>query len=128
MPHLTIEYSGTLESEIDIAGLCDSLRLAMTETELFPLAGIRVRALRCDHWSIADGDPAHGFIDMSLRVRAGRPLEKRKAATAHVFAAAERFLAPALEKRSLSLSLEMRNIDPELSPKTGSIRKHLKGA
>ena len=128
MPHLTIEYSGNLEAEIDIADLCETLRRALAETELFALAGIRVRAYRCDHWSIADGDSFHGFIDMSLRIRSGRPLENRKAATAHLFAAAKGFLAPSLKRRSLSLSLEMRNIDPELSPKTGSIRQHLKGA
>ena len=91
MPHLTIEYSGNLEAEIDIAGLCETLRRALAETELFALAGIRVRAYRCDHWSIADGDSFHGFIDMSLRIRSGRPLENRKAATAHLFAAAEGF-------------------------------------
>lgn len=29
--------------------------------------------------------------------------------------------------RSLALSMEMRDIDPELSPKTGTLRDHLKG-
>ena len=127
MPHLIIEYSGSLDQKIDISALCEALRRAMIETGIFPLAGIRVRAIRCDHWSVADGDPVHGFIDMSLRLRGGRTLENRESAADHVFAAAERFLKPAMETRSLALSLELRDIDPKLSRKIGTIRNHLKG-
>jgi 5-carboxymethyl-2-hydroxymuconate isomerase len=35
-------------------------------------------------------------------------------------------VAPAMETRSIALSMEMRDIDPELSPKVGTIRKYLK--
>jgi 5-carboxymethyl-2-hydroxymuconate isomerase len=31
-----------------------------------------------------------------------------------------------MARRSLALSLEMRDIDPALSPKAGSIREHMK--
>ena len=127
MPHLTVEYSSNLDGEIDFARFCELLRRAMVETGAFPLAGIRVRALRCEHWAIADGAPTHAFIDLSIRLRAGRTHAVRDAAVAHVFQAAESFLREILEVRSLALSIEMRNIDPDLSRKTGSIRKHLKG-
>ena len=33
--------------------------------------------------------------------------------------------APALAQHPIALSLEVRDIDPELSPKTGTIRDHL---
>ena len=90
------------------------------------MPGIRVRAFRATHYAIADGDPKHGFIDISIRLREGRPKEKKEEATAHLFAAAKAFLAEALEKQSIALSLEMRDIDADLSPKTGTIREHLK--
>ena len=125
MPHLTIDYAPILEAEVDIPALCDALRVAMIETGVFPMAGVRVRAFAANHVAIADGDPQHSYIDISIRLRAGRTLEARKAATAHVFAAAEAFLAPVMARRSLALSFEMRDIDPELSPKTGSIRNFL---
>ena len=127
MPHLTVEYSGNLEREVDMSAFCNALRLAIIETELFPVAGIRVRALRCDHWSIADGTLAHAFIDMGLRLRGGRTPKQRKAAAARVFAEAKAFLTPVLESRSLALSLELRDIDPESSRRTSTIRQHLKG-
>jgi 5-carboxymethyl-2-hydroxymuconate isomerase len=126
MPHISIDYSANLEDVVDMPAFCAALRDASVETGVFPLAGIRVRATRVDHAVIADGDPAHGFIDMSLRLRGGRDLDTRKAATAHVFEAAKAFLAPVIETRSIALSFEMRDIDPELSPKLSTIRDHMK--
>ena len=126
MPHITIDYSGNLEEAVDIAALCELLRKTGIETGVFPMAGIRVRALRADHVAIADGDPHHGYIDISVRLRGGRSFEARKMATERLFAAAREFLAPALASRPMALSMEMRDIDPELSPKLNTIRDHLK--
>ncbi|MFE3836197.1 5-carboxymethyl-2-hydroxymuconate Delta-isomerase [Pseudogemmobacter sonorensis] len=127
MPHIQIDYSRNLEARLDIAGLCLALRDAAVATGILPLAGIRVRAIACDHVVIADGDPGHAFLDISLRLRGGRSLEARKAATAAIFAAAEAFCASVLEGSSFMLSFEMRDIDPALSPKTSSIRRYLPG-
>ena len=126
MAHFTLEYSSNMESVTNIAELCDVIRRAAIQTGIFALAGIRVRALRAEHVSIADGDPHHGFIDISVRLRAGRDLEARKAATAAIFNSAEEFLAPVLKTHPIALSLEMRDIDPELSPKLNTIRNHIK--
>ncbi|MDK3020291.1 5-carboxymethyl-2-hydroxymuconate isomerase [Pseudodonghicola flavimaris] len=126
MAHLMVDYSPNVEDWVDMARFCDVLRIAAIETEALPMPGIRVRAMRADHVSIADGSDAHGYIDISVRLRGGRDLDTRKAATAHIFAAAETFLKPVMATRSLALSLEMRDIDPDLAPKTGTIRDHLK--
>lgn len=126
MPHITIDYSPNIEPEVDVAALCDCVRLAAIETGILPMAGIRVRAIAATYYSIADGDPAHGYVDIALRLRGGRAPEAKKSATAHVFAAAQAFLAPYMAQNALALSFEMRDIDPELSPKTGTIRDHLK--
>lgn len=90
------------------------------------MPGIRVRAFAANHVSIADGNPEHGYIDISVRLREGRDLETRKAAVHALFDAAEAFLKPALEAHPIALSVEMRDIDAALSPKTGTIRDHLK--
>lgn len=125
MPHIQIDYSPNLEARLDIAALCRALRDAAVETGVLPLAGIRVRATACTHVVIADGNPDHAFLDISLRLRAGRSAEEKIRATAHIFAAAETFCAGALATSSLMLSFEMRDIDPDLSPKISSIRRYL---
>ena len=126
MPHLIVDYSANLEAEIDMSAFCDHLRKAAVEIDAFPSAGVRVRAVPAAHYSIADGNPQHGYIDISIRLRAGRPMDVKKAATQAIFDAAEAFLAPVMARRPLALSLEMRDIDPDLSPKTGTIRDYLK--
>ena len=127
MPHLIIDYSANLEDAVDLAGLCNVLRETACGIEVFPAAGVRVRAIPALHYSIADGDPAHGYIDISVRLRAGRDMADKKAATQVLFDTARDFIAPAMATRSIALSFEMRDIDPDLSPKTGTTRDHLKG-
>ena len=91
------------------------------------MPGIRVRANPCRHYSIADGAEDRGFIDISVRLRAGRPLEVRKQATNQLFDAVKHHLSDVFDRFPLALSMEMRDIDPELSPKCGSIRDFLPG-
>ncbi len=126
MPHIMLDYSANMEERTDIAALCDHLRRAAIETGVFPMPGIRVRAFAATHTSIADGDPKHGYIDISIRLREGRDQKTRETAVQAIFEAAKDFLQPALQEYSIALSAEMRNIDASLSPKTGTIRDHLK--
>ncbi len=125
MPHFQIDYSANLEEHLDLNALCIVIRDAAAKTGVFPLAGIRVRATACTHAIIADGNPAHMFLDLSVRLRAGRTLEAKKAATADIFAAMESFCLPLMGRSPLAISMEMRDIDPELSPKSGSIRNFM---
>lgn len=125
MPHFILEYSSNLEPDVDIGALCEEIRRTAAAIDAFPMPGIRVRAFRADHYAIADGNPKHGFIDISIRLREGRPPAVKEAASAEIFEAARAFLAPVMTRRSIALSLEMRDIDASLSPKTGTIRDHL---
>lgn len=125
MPHLMIDYSVNVEPDVDIGALCDTLRDVAASIDAFPLAGVKVRAVRVDHYSIADGNPEHGFIDISVRIREGRDMETKQNAAQKIFDAANEFVADVMRRRSLALSLELRDIDAALSPKSGSIRKDL---
>ena len=127
MPHIQIDYSPNLEDRLDVAGLCVALRDAAVATGVLPLAGVRVRAIKVDHAVIADGNPDHAFLDIVVRLRGGRPADAKANATAAIFAAAEGYCAEVMATSSFMLSMEMRDIDPELSPKASSIRKYLPG-
>lgn len=125
MPHLMIDYSANVEPDVDIGGLCNTLRDVAASIDAFPLAGVKVRAVRVDHYAIADGNPEHGFIDISVRIREGRDIQTKQNAAQKIFDAANEFVADVMQNRSLALSLELRDIDAALSPKSGSIRKYL---
>ena len=125
MPHFQIEYSANIEDLVDISALCDVIRAAAAKVQTFPLAGIRVRAVRVEHFAIADGNPKHGFIDLSIRLREGRPDDVKLDAITAIFAALKEFTAEAMETRSIALSTEMRDIDNVFSAKFGNIRDHI---
>lgn len=125
MPHFHIEYSANLEKVVDMGLLCEVIRSEAAQIDAFPTAGVRVRATRVDYYAIADGSPKHGFIDLSVRIREGRPDDVKKNAIARIFAALQTHLAPAMKSHSVALSAELRDIDAELSPKFGNIRDHL---
>ena len=126
MPHFQIEYSASLEAVVDIGQLCEAIRARAATIETFPMAGIRVRATRADHVAMADGNPKHGFIDLSVRLREGRSDAVKRDAIDQIFATLKDFMTPAMASHSISLSAEMRDINADLSPKFGTIRDHLK--
>lgn len=127
MPHFHIEYSANLEEVVDMGLLCEAIRAEAAAIDTFPMPGIRVRATRVDHYAIADGDPRHGFIDLSVRLREGRPDNVKQDAITRVFATLRAFVAPAMATNSIAISAELRDIDAALSPKFGNIREHLRG-
>ena len=125
MAHFHIDYSANLEEVVDIAALCEAIRACAANIETFPTAGIRVRAVRVDHYAIADGNLKHGFIDLSVRLREGRTKQVKEEAIAKIFATLKNFTAGAMEQNSIAISAEMRDIDADLSPKFGNIRDHM---
>jgi 5-carboxymethyl-2-hydroxymuconate isomerase len=125
MPHFTIEYSANLEPRVDIAAVVELVRKAAVETGIFPLGGIRVRAIRCEHYAIADGSPDMGFLAMLLRLGEGRDLPTRKKAGEHIFKALSNFLEPAFAGSKLALSFDMQINDKDMSWKRNNIHQHL---
>jgi 5-carboxymethyl-2-hydroxymuconate isomerase len=121
MPHFTIEYSANLASRVDIGAACEVVRQAAAETGMFPLGGIRVRAIACQHFAIADGRPSFSFLDMVLRLGEGRDLPARKQAGEHIFKALSQFLDPVFADDKFALSFDMQINDKETSWKRNSI-------
>jgi 5-carboxymethyl-2-hydroxymuconate isomerase len=126
MPHFTIEYSANLDDRVDMGKVIEIVRKAAVETGIFPLGGIRVRAIPCEHFAIADGSPQHGFLDMVLRLGEGRDLATRKKAGEHIFKALSSHLDPVFAASKFALSFDMQINDKETSWKRNNIHEALK--
>ena len=126
MPHFTLEYSANLDARLDMAKVVETVRKAAVETGIFPLGGIRVRAVRCEHYAIADGNPHLGFIAMVLRLGEGRDLATRKKAGEHVFRALSDHLDPVFAACKFALSFDIQINDKEMSWKRNNIHEALK--
>ena len=126
MPHFTIEYSANLDGHVDMAEVVEVVRKAAIEAVIFPLGGIRVRAIRCEHYAIADGNPKLAFLDMVLRLGEGRDLATRKAAGEHIFKALSAYLDPVFKETKFALSFDMQINDKDTSWKRNNIHEALK--
>ena len=126
MPHFTLEYSANLDARVDMGKVVEVVRKAAEETGVFPLGGIRVRAIRCEHYAIADGRTNYGFLAMVLRLGEGRDLATRKQAGEHVFQALSGYLDPVFATRKFALSFDMQINDKETSWKRNNIHEALK--
>ena len=125
MPHFTIEYSANLDRHVDMSAVVEVVRKAAVETGIFPLGGIRVRAIRCEHYAIADGKPHSGFLDMVLRLGEGRDLATRKRAGEHIFRTLSAHLDPVFAESKFALSFDMQINDKETSWKRNNIHEQL---
>lgn len=128
MAHLIVEMSDTVARSIDADGLCNALHRGMVETGIFPLAGIRVRAYRAEAFAMADKDPENGFVALTLSVGHGRTKADLAAAGETIFAAAKQNLHDWLAGQYFGLTLEIREIDPDLTWKANTIRPRLLAA
>ncbi len=108
MPHLVFEYTENLGPSADVPGLlAKAAEVLRTRDGVFPIGGIRVRAIRISDWVIADGlTPSDAFVHAHLKIGAGRSEAEKKEACDALFAVMTAHFAEEFERRGLALSLE----------------------
>ena len=126
MPHLAIQHSDNIGTE-RMRFLCYALHDALINTRLFPLGGIRVRAILCPAFSIADRHPQNAFVDMVYRIGVGRSEADKKHIGELLMKTAEAHFADELAAPHFALSLEIVEIDSVFSWKANSMHARLKG-
>ena len=80
-------------------------------SEIFPMAGIRSRAIKCDHFRVADGAPDKGFINVSMKVGRGRDVATRQEVGESLWRAMLAHLEPLMASQPVTCSFEMRELD-----------------
>lgn len=115
MAHFIYEYSANLPAELlDMAGLMEKMHDAAAENGVFPLNGLRSRAIRCEEFRVGDGNPDNGFVNLSMKVGHGRDVETRLAIGRQLFDILVDHLQPLLERRELAVSFEMRELESQV--------------
>ncbi len=94
MPHVVIEYSANLESEVEPMALVRAVHAAVLAQPIFEPAGVRTRASRREKFLVADGDPENAFIAVTARIGPGRTPAARKAASEGIMAALYALVEP----------------------------------
>lgn len=108
MAHAVVEYTANLADDFDLDGLLALIARHMREESggVFPVGGIRVRAIRLDHYVIADGlGPNDAFLNIDVKMGVGRSAEFRQTYFDALFEAIRNFLEPVFDQRPFALSL-----------------------
>lgn len=126
MAHVLIEYSANLQQRLDVQRFVAAIHQAALKTGIFPIGGMRTRAYPTQAYCIADGHPDNAFVHLSVRVGHGRDLATRRKACEQIFAAACGELEELWRTIPLGISVEMAELDPELSLKKNNLHEYVK--
>lgn len=128
MPHVTMEYSANLQTQVDFDGLCHAIHTTGIATGLFELGAVRVRAIKCDHYAVADLLPQNSFIDTSIRIGLGRSQADKERLGEAINTTMNEFLAEQMSQPYFALSIEVREINTPLSWKTNAMHPRIRDA
>ncbi len=125
MPHLIIEYSANLLSDINLDDMLAGLHETVLTTGVFPLGGIRLRAYPSQNYQIADGHKDNTFIHVHMRIGYGRDEETLINVSKSIFEFLSDYLEPIFQKRPIGLSVELNEIVPETSFKKNNLHDYV---
>lgn len=147
MAHFIVEYSSNLVKQVslsknsgegngaevdeakdvlDLDTLFSTLIDEAVASGVFPLAGIRCRAHRCEHYKIADGTPSFGFVHLNVRIGAGRTEQEKDQVSTLFFKVLSDHLSSLYSKQGLALSFELTEL-PHHKFNQNNLRKYLAG-
>jgi 5-carboxymethyl-2-hydroxymuconate isomerase len=113
MPHVVILYTGNLEAQANIPGLCRSLADTMIAQRdeagapVFPRGGTRVFALPSVHHAVADGSVDGAFVYVNLRMGKGRSDDVKKRVGDALSTVVTRHFAALLAARQIGITLQV---------------------
>ena len=125
MPHLVLQHSANLSDAVRSLELVARVHEAALATGVFPLGGTRTRSVCCDDVCVADRHPDNAFLDLEIRIGQGRDLETKKRVGEAIFSALCDALRGSEHWPHTSLSLEIREIDPEFSWRQNQLHKRV---
>ena len=85
MAHFIVEYSANIKDELDVPALLARITKTAAETGVFPLGGIRTRAIRHEEYHVADGAEENAFVYVTAKVGRGREPDVLNKACAQIF-------------------------------------------
>lgn len=109
MPHVTVEYTDNLREEGNIKQLLRKINeTLLEERDVFPVGGIRIRAIELKDYLVADGTGKNdAFVHVILKIGKGRSGEVKKRVCDQLFKIMEDHFQELFQHRYLALSLEL---------------------
>jgi 5-carboxymethyl-2-hydroxymuconate isomerase len=107
MPHFRVEYTDNLKEQVDIrAMLVKANQILIAQKGVFPIGGIRSRAIELNDYVMSDDEEDYAFVHAKLTVGSGRTQEQIDTTCQALFEMMKAHLAEQFEQRYIALSME----------------------
>jgi 5-carboxymethyl-2-hydroxymuconate isomerase len=112
MAHVIVEYTANIRAEAALPRLLQTINdTLIAQHGVFPIGGIRSRAIELTDYRMADGAADYAFVHVTLKIGAGRDPATKKRACDALFEAIKAHFAELYAKRLLALSMELYEFD-----------------
>jgi len=129
MPHVIVEYTDNIRAEADVPALLKTINETLIAQDgVFPIGGIRSRAIALTDYRMADGEEDYAFVHVTLKIGAGREEAVKKKACDELFEAIKQHFAALYAKRYLALSMELAEFNEGGSYKHNNVHARFKKA
>jgi 5-carboxymethyl-2-hydroxymuconate isomerase len=109
MPHITVEYSANLKPDARIPALLKTIHeVLLAQDGVFLPGAIRSRAIELAEFRVADGAEDDAFVHVVVEIAGGRAPDVKKRAFDQLFDAIKAHFADVYARRSLALSMDIR--------------------
>lgn len=126
MPHFVVEYTDNIRNEARIPELLRKAnQVFIAQGGVFPLGGIRSRAIELHDYAIADCAGDYAFVHCNLKIGAGRTAEEKKKAFDELFAMMTEHFRPLYESRPFALSMEVGEFSEAGTYKYNNLHRRL---
>jgi 5-carboxymethyl-2-hydroxymuconate isomerase len=107
MPHFIIEYTDNIKDEANIEILLEKInKVLVSKSTIFPIGGIRSRAIELKHYRVADGTEDDAFVHATLKIGTGRSEAEIKETCEELFQVMKAHFEQLFNRRYLALSME----------------------
>lgn len=127
MPHFILEYTDNIRNEANISLLLKKVNeILIAKAPLFPVGGIRSRAIAIEDYCIADGKEDYAFVHATLKIGLGRSEQDKEETCQAIFNTMKEHFQIIYNKRFLALSLELYEFSEAGTLKLNNIHQHFK--
>lgn len=127
MPHFTVEYTDNLKDQVDIrAMLVKANQILIDQKGVFPIGGIRSRAIELNDYVMSDDEEDYAFVHAYLKVGSGRTKEQIDTTCQTLFEMMKEHLAAQFEQRYIALSMEFSEFSEAGTYKHNNVHSRFK--
>jgi len=127
VPHFVVEYTDNISDELNIRAMLVKVnQIIIAQQGLFPIGGIRSRAIELKDYVMSDDEEDYAFVHASLTVGAGRSQQQIDETCNEIFEMMKAHMAELFDKRFIALSMEFREFSEAGTYKHNNVHARFK--